>query len=367
MRRGENIYKRKDGRWEGRYIKNRTHEGKIVYGYIYGRQYTEVKDRLNIIRSQTNIILIKNSSKPTLYCIWLEKVFFPILEKRIKASTYTTYYRLYKKNILTFFNQITFEELTEELLQEFISYLCEKGLKSNSIRLILSLVKQSISEAVHQKLLTINPIQRLQFPKQKSEKIIALELHQQKELEKLAKLSHDGLPIMISLYSGLRIGEICGLTWEDIDFELSLIRVNKTVNRVLSKTGGNKRTEVVISPPKTDFSNRLVPLSKTLSDYLKKVKKNSYSSYVVSVRDGLAEPRVVGYRFKKLISNTEFSEIHFHMLRHTFATRCIENNMDIVTLSRIMGHQSTKLTLDIYSDSLMEQRKKEILKIDNLF
>lgn len=169
------------------------------------------------------------------------------------------------------------------------------------------------------------------------------------------------------MYAGLRIGEVSGLRWTDIDFDQNLIRVERTVHRIIDEQNPGVKTQLVLAEPKTSQSKRVIPLTESLKEYLLDKRKNATSAYLIHSRKTLAEPRVINYRFKKLIQDTSFSSIHFHVLRHTFATRCLEQGMDIASLSKILGHQSTKLTLDTYADSLLEHRHKEMKKIDLLF
>lgn len=168
-----------------------------------------------------------------------------------------------------------------------------------------------------------------------------------------------GLSVLLALNTGLRIGEIAALRWTDIDLKQRMIHITQTFQRV-SLEGGIKKTQLLMDSSKTESSNRVIPISTTLYKYLKKWKKKAPGSYVCSNSELPSEPRLLTYYFHKIRKQCGFEHLHFHQLRHTFATRCIETNSDIVSLSRLLGHTSTKTTLDIYADSMVESRIKVI-------
>ncbi len=365
-KKGENIYKRKDGRWEGRYIRNRTKEKKIVYGYVYGKKYAEVKEKLIVMKAKQLTTRSDFCRYNGNYNEWVNKWLMDTVRRKVKSSTYSNYVRLTQRHIIPELGNYKLSDLQDDDIQQFVYALSDAGLASGSVRLIVSIVQQSFKEAVKKGNLKKNPCDFIELPKLVNRPVHALSKKEQKEIEQVALEEQSCSPVILSLYSGMRIGEISGLRWADIDFERNLIRVNRTVVRILDESNGERKTTVVETAPKSAQSSRLIPLAENLKSYLLEKKSKTSGLSVIECRNGLAEPRVISYRFKQVIRQTSVSTINFHVLRHTFATRSLEQGVDIASLSAILGHQSTKLTLDTYTDSLIEQRVAAIALVDKL-
>nr|OTO10158.1 hypothetical protein A5880_000841 [Enterococcus sp. 4G2_DIV0659] len=257
--------------------------------------------------------------------------------------------------------------LTVEYIRTYADSLEETGLSYGTISNIVVILKKILEEAVTQNIITSNPCNYIQRINRKHQtRKLTLTMNEQKQLEQFAFQENGCSAIILALYSGLRIGEISGLKWSDIDFEKETISVNRTIYRIYSQKSSEHKTEVFIGAPKTDQSYRVVPIAQNLKQYLLRTKSVSTSGYVVSCKNKLAEPRVIRYRFKKVVQLSGIRNISFHSLRHTFATRCLEKGVDISSISKLLGHTSTKMTLDTYTDSMLESRQKAISKIDQL-
>lgn len=366
-KKGENIYRRKDSRWEGRYIKGRSLENKILYGSVYGKTYQEVKQKLTILKAKH----LESAEKINLYlgtfADWLNFWFTSKVRNEVKPTTYSSYYRMITKYILPSIGENRLKQLTIEKIQYFVYFLQAEGLSSGTIYNIMSIVKNCLNEAKIQGYVSENPCQFISLPKMEKKEIQVLTIVQQKKIEAKALQEHWCSPVILSLYSGMRVGEISGLKWGDIDFQKNLIHVKRTVSRIVNENSFEAKTRIIEGPPKSKYSNRQIPLAKNLKDYLKQYQQQAASEYVISFNQGLTEPRTITYRFKKLLKDADVQDINFHILRHTFATRCIEKGVDIASLSKILGHQSTKMTLDTYTGSLMETRRTAMNKIDRMF
>lgn len=168
--------------------------------------------------------------------------------------------------------------------------------------------------------------------------------------------------LLLCLYTGLRIGEICGLKWEDINFNKNYIEVKRTIERIKNINGNNTKTILIESTPKSITSNRIIPIPTFLIEYLNNFKDdNNY--FLLSKSDKLYDPRYFETFYERLIKKIGINYVNFHTLRHTFATRSIESKMDIKTLSELLGHSSVEITLKLYVHPSYELKKTSI---DNL-
>lgn len=156
--------------------------------------------------------------------------------------------------------------------------------------------------------------------------------------------------------TGIRIGELCALQWKDIDLEKRILTVSKTMQRVQVQ-GGDKKTKLVITEPKSESSRRKIPIPKGMIAFLEKFKGKD-SEYIVSDKEKPIEPRAMQYRFQKILKNVKLPSVHFHALRHIFASTCIKLGFDVKALSELLGHSTVELTLNRYVHSSFEQKIK---------
>ena len=345
-RRGENIYKRKDGRYEGRYIKYYNVSGKAVYGYVYSRSYAEVKELL----AKHKTAKPAKQGKNTLLSEWLKS--WMESQGTLKPTTK----QIYKSHIDNYINpnlgNIPLKKLNSDILQEFINSL---SLSASTIKTIFSILKSALSSAEDNGLIE-NTYNKVKVPKKEKNITQVLTVSEQKRLENVLTENID-IGIWICLYTGLRIGEVCALKWPDINFESSTLTVN----------GTQARTEngIEIISPKSRTSRREIPIPKILFDKLKALPRDC--ECVLSKNNKPVQIRTYRRHLKKLLQKANLPDIKYHALRHTFATRALEVGMDYRTLSEILGHSSVGITLDLYAHSLKEHKRSEMNKLGRIF
>ena len=343
----ENIYLRKDGRYEGRFSNIMC---KKIH-YFYGKSINEVKRKMleykNSLYHSDSSLTVK-----TIFAEWLEFSRF-----RLKESTVSNYICKAEKHILPAFENVTADKLDASLLHKFIAEKLTGGLSSNYVADIVILLKSVIKFAVRRYNIQ-DKISDVILPKSKRSQVLILSSKQQVSLQKFLNANQNvtSLCVALSLFTGVRIGEVCALKWKDIDLDKKIIYINKTIQRIKTSAG----TKLVITEPKSNSSVREIPVPECIIPMLKKFSANS-EYYVLSGTSKPVEPRTMQYRFQKLLKKAKLPSIHFHALRHMFATNCVEMGFDIKSLSEILGHSGVEVTLNQYVHSSLE-RKKEFMK-----
>lgn len=362
VRRGENIYKRKDGRWEGRYIKAREECGRIIYGYIYSKNYLELKNKLiinkymfqeNYNETQANDFTFQGTLNECIP-LWQKEIF-----SIVKPSTYASYCHKMENYIVPTLGQYKVRLINKQVIEDWLFKLKDK-LAASSIRVVFLTLKSFFKVLESKNLVTLNPCTTVVLKDNNSRKNKALSKNEQLILQKKAQKHPKGLVVNLALETGLRIGELSGLKWCDIDFELNILHVRRTVQRINNPDKNSKtKTIILIGKPKTIYAERDIPITPNMSELLLTLKNKKYGEFVFG-NDKPIEPRVLS-NWLKIISNDALDKnIHFHLLRHSFATRCIENKVPITTISELLGHSSVKMTLDIYTSSFLEEKRKAI-------
>lgn len=298
-------------------------------------------------------------------------------EQLVKESTFSAYSNIVVNHLVPHFGRVGLQDITEERIQSFAFHLLRDGrldgaggMCERSTRDIIVVLKNSLRDAMKLKLLPSAEFE-IQYPnKQDRFKIKVIAKSEQQKLVQAVylALSPRSVGIMLALYTGLRIGEVCGLKWSDIDFENKMLHVNRTVQRVYRKTlDGKGKSQIIVGPPKTRSSRREIPISAILLPVLKRIAPETSDVFFLSGTEKCVEVRTYRTFFDDFLKKNQLENINFHALRHTFATRCIEAGGDCKTVSELLGHSSVNMTLNLYVHPQIEQKRRCVELLSEIF
>ncbi len=370
-RTGENIYKRKDGRWEARYIFSYTETGKAKYKYLYAPTYGEVKSKL--IKALTCSGPIENDKhfdKET-YTYWLDK-WLSSKKLVVKQSTYVRYRNSIERHIKPELGKYPISKISTELMSHFIKKKLSNGrldgkggLSPKTTNDILIIIKETFKFAQSYGVVTVCNFDRIQFKKPHKEMRVLSPLEEKQLLTVLFdSFDRYKLGVFLCLYTGIRIGELCSLKWKNVSLTENTIKIEETLQRLQSYDPNIlSSTLIVISAPKSFAAQRTIPLPDFAVEILKPFETYPEAYLLTGKSNLFVEPRTMQNHFKKYLRQAGIEDANFHALRHTFATRCVEVGFDIKTLSEILGHTSVKTTLDRYVHSSMQQKRDNMAKL----
>ena len=364
-RRGENIYRRKDERWEGRYIKYREANGKAKLGYVYGKSYKEVKEKLQAARQ-------KAEEPKKLPCQmsfqdagrhWMQREYL-----LVKESTYAKYYSILQNHLYPHFGQVPLKNMDSAMVNEFVlgKLDCgDGGLAPKTVRDIYTVLKSVLKYAEQEYGMT-GICQNSVAPKYLKQESRVLAREDWRRLEQYLfahQEDYRNLGILLSLYTGMRLGELCALKWRDISIKKGTLQVSHTLQRIQDfSSRDGRRTKVVYDRPKTRQSIREIPIPRFLLEILyyhsRQVSPDAF--FLTGSHTKYVEPRNYQYYFQMLLKQVQLPRMKFHSLRHSFATRCMETGFDMKSLSEILGHANVNITMSCYIHSSMERKQEQM-------
>ena len=282
----------------------------------------------------------------------------------VKKSTFAAYSLIVATHLLPAFGNL--EIITEKDVQDFVLNKLGEGLSHKTIKDMLIVLRMILKYGAKKNYCSYTPIDVIFPTDRERQELEVLSITNQKKIMKFVEenFTFRNLGIFICLSTGMRIGEICALTWDDIDIDNGIIHIRKTIQRIYILDNGVRHTELVIDTPKTANSIRDIPITKNLLSVLKPLRKVVNDEFYVLTNDSApTEPRTYRNYYKKLIAKLNIPPIKFHGLRHSFATRCIESHCDYKTVRVILGHSNISTTLNLYVHPNYEQKKKCIDKM----
>ncbi len=300
-----------------------------------------------------------------LYKDWLNEWLGYYVQPRTKKRTYEKYYKQINKHVLPVLGEYNMDDLTAVTLQKFVAALIDKGLSANTVNGVITLLKTSLQRAVSVGVAGRQYSDFIVRPKTREKQVECFSKDEQKKIERYVfdKNKPKLFGIVFCLYTGLRIGELLALTWDDLDLQKGIICVLKSCHDSWESGEYVK----VIDEPKTESSMRIIPFPKQLLPRLKELKKLTKGGYVIG-GEHVHGVQVRSYQktFETLLKKLKIPHKGFHSLRHTFATRALECGMDVKTLSEILGHKNPTVTLKRYAHSMLEHKAEMMNRVGKL-
>lgn len=289
---------------------------------------------------------------------WTNEWLAVYVKNRVKGRTYQKYRQVLASHILPTLGDMEISDVNTHDIQQliYVELMGNKGLAGNTINIVLAILKSIFASAEDAELIIKNPCDRVKRVNVEEKNVVAFTVREQHKIE--YGVRHDGRlrmnGILISLYTGLRLGELLALTWDDVDFLRNTLTINKTKA---------SRSEEGFTSPKTKSSMRTLPIPPNVLPLLKLMKKCSTSKWVIEYNGKPINERGYQALFERLQRRLGISPRGFHALRHTFATRAMECGTDCKTLSELMGHSNAMITVNRYAHSMMDTKRKAINKI----
>ncbi|MBR4865432.1 MAG: tyrosine-type recombinase/integrase [Clostridia bacterium] len=368
-RKGENIYKRKDGRWEGRYLK-RTPEGRSCYGYVYAATYRDAREKLRRAAVLWEGVAPRDRGTPLLLASMARR-WQDSLAGQVKDSTYVKYHVTLTNHILPQLGQISVEDISHEVIEAFAARLLrgENGqpLSPRTVSDILSVLRSILRFARRSgasvpcdgsDLRIRRPTAEIRVLTRQEQQTLCLYLYNNRSLRNAG--------ILLSLFAGLRVGEVCALRWEDIDLPGRMLHVRHTMQRIQNLEPEGPRTRVVITAPKSVTSTRTIPLTEDLARILSQLPGEHRGYLLTGQEDRFSEPRIMQNHFRKIVEAVGMENANYHALRHTFATRCVELGFDVKSLSELLGHSTVSMTMDRYVHPSLEHKRENLQRLSTL-
>lgn len=364
-KKGENIYKRKDNRWEARYIKGYREDGSVQYGYCYGKTYRDAKQK--VTTAKTALLTGKQASdqKKDRLSFYLDEWLY-LNRHRVKESTFVKYGNIIEKHIRPALGKCLVQSISSVTVEKFSRHLLEsEELAPKTVKDILILLHSILSYTAKSYPEVIARIE-INYPKESRKEMRVLTAEEQTRFVEYLLESTDECKfgVLLALLTGMRIGEVCALRWGDISLKDKVVKISSTMQRLKNLDGGDERTRVVISEPKSDRSARIIPLTENAVRLCERFRQKDPEAFLLTgSSQSYVEPRRLQYCLKRYTEECGLDGVHFHVLRHTFATRCVEVGFEIKSLSEILGHASPKITLERYVHSSMELKRDNMKKL----
>lgn len=363
-----NTYKRKNGHWMYPCIRSCDAESKVKYGYVCGSENQETVSK-GFSRNQ---ISPKKTLSNTIYSNLLDD-WLSSSKLRTKESTYARYSHLVRTHIKPHLGKYVIAELNARTVELFVAQQLENGrldqkggLAVKTVTDILTIIKSSLEYARYNGIEVSCNLSKLTIKKQRKEMRVLTHNEQRRLVNVLMHdMDNSKFGVLLSLYTGIRIGELCALRWEDICLPQSELNIKKTMQRIqATESDPLNKTRIIITEPKSNSSVRNIPLPIFLTEIASRFFSDPQAFILSGDTNRYVEPRTMQNHFKTYAAESGIDRVTFHALRHTFATRCVEVGFEIKSLSEILGHANVNITLNRYVHSSFELKQSNMNKLE---
>ena len=380
-KRGQNegsIRKRPDGTWEARVTIGIMADGKQKQKSLYGKTRQEVNAKMTDLLNNLQKGLITNPTEMTL-SEWLDFYMLEYKKKFVKPATYNNYTIKVKNHIKPAIGNYKLKALRQDMIQKFINSLSDKGLAPATVEAIFKLLHNALETAVDDGLIVRNVANRVRLPKVPKPKIEAFTVDQQRAFEEKAKETYMGDMYIFDLCTGMRLGELLGLKWSDIDFDENLLHIKRTIFKAKDPDNPEDSWHLDFGPPKTPASQRTIPLHQTaiklLADVFEQQEINKAAAGAAYEDNDLIfctklgrpqDPINMRRTFYRICDKAGISGFSPHCLRHTFATRGVDAKVDVRVMQSFLGHANIQETVNTYTHIQPDTARNQMERLANV-
>lgn len=375
------IYKRKDGRWASVITVGKNPDGSQKRRFFYGKTRKEVSDKLNKALSD---LRVGDYVEPTDLTVsdWLNTWLWDYKSTNLKPKTIDSYDWIIHNCINPHIGSLSVQSLSTDIIQSMINKLTKQGLSARTVKYSHTVLHASLEQAVKNSILHKNPSKHCVLPRKETKEIRILTIEEQKKFIIAIGEHRLKTAFLMLLSTGCRIGELLALNWDNVNFSDGTIKITQTLQRVKNfDNSSDKKTKLVFVTPKTEKGKRVIPLLDNIlylleshrnfqleeQDLAEKAYENNNLVFATQLGKPI-DPKNFTRAFKSLLKKAGIDEsINIHALRHTFATRGLENGIELKVMQEILGHSSISVTGDIYSHVLPDKKKESINKLKGLF
>ena len=361
---------RKDGRWEGRGVVGYDDKGLPKTKNVLAKTKAECVAKLESLKESVTPATSVKVRADMPFGEWMTFWYETCCKPAVRPNTRTGYENNIRLYIRPRLGDIPLNKLTTNDIQQFINWMRQdgrseyresrgEGLSANTIRHCCGLCRRALEKAVTEKLIVRNPAEECKLPPARR---MEMRLLSREELQKLliqAKAEGYYEVFLLELTTGLRVGELMALQWDDLNFNTGELRIERQIYQI--------KGELLIQPPKNKASIRTVILPPAVVTALKKYKQTVFSRWMFpspKKEDAPIAPSVASHRLAKILKHAGCKKVRFHDLRHVFATNALEHGMDVKTLSTVIGHVSSATTLNVYAHVTSDMQRQAAARID---